>query len=211
MINISDNYAEALITEIRDQETNSEVLKDRLYRLGEKVGQKISGDIFIQKKIIMTPMGCPYTGISLMQKRTVVVSTKDDYEYFAKGISSTLKEVIRGYMDFEGIRGKEALSHPVRSIVLPNLDKRNPVECLIIAKSVLATGCTAISLTKKAMELCNPRHVIIATVFYTEQGISDILSEIASAEIYAFGKPDDVNKDGMLTPGVGNLDLRLNA
>ena len=64
MINISDNYAEALITEIRDQETNSEVLKDRLYRLGEKVGQKISGDIFTQEKIIMTPMGCPYMGIS---------------------------------------------------------------------------------------------------------------------------------------------------
>ena len=210
MVNINDNYAEALITEIRDQETNSEILKDRLYRLGEKVGQEISGDIFTQEKLIMTPMGCPYWGISLIQKKTVVVSTKDDYEYFAKGISSTLKEVIRGYMDFEGIRGKEALSHPIRSIELPNIDKRNPVECLIIAKSILATGCTAISLAKKAMELCNPRHVIIATVFYTKQGISDILSEIANAEIYTFGKPDDVNKEGMLMPGVGNLDLRLN-
>lgn len=209
MININDNYAEALITEIRDQKSGAEVLRDRLYLLGQKVGQVIAGNILVQRENVMTPMGYQYSGMVLLKKRIVVISTKDDYSYFAKGICSTIKEPIRGYMDFEGKRGKEALSHPIRSIEMPLLEKGTSVECLIVAKSVLATGCTAISLTKKAMELCNPRHVIIATVFYTEQGAQDILSNIANAEIYAFGKPDGIDQNGMLTPGVGNLDLRL--
>lgn len=209
MININDKYAETLITEIRDQASNGEILKDRLYRLGEKMGQTISGELLTEKKIVQTPMGYYYSGLCLSPKKIVIISTKDDYDFFAKGICSTMKNVVRGYMDFEGVRGRAALSHPIRSIELPVIEKGNSVDCLIVAKSVLATGCTAISLTKKAMDLCNPKHVIIATVFYTEQGIIDILSEIANVEICAFGKPDSVNEDGMLTPGLGNLDLRL--
>ena len=96
-----------------------------------------------------TRSGSMLTGNQRSEELTVVVSSLDDYEYFGFGIAKSLANVKRGYIDFEGRRGIEALTHQVRSITLPDA---NNVKTVIIAKSVLATGCTAISLARKAME-----------------------------------------------------------
>ena len=94
---------------------------------------------------------------------------------------------------------------------LPEPRKEFPTDSVIIAKSVLATGCTAISLTRKAVEMYNPRNVIIASIFYSDIGIAEMLNEISTAQIFTFGKADSLDENGMLIPGVGNLDQRLNA
>ena len=107
--------------------------------------------------------------------------------------------------------GKDALSSPIRSMSLPEPRKEFPTDSVIIAKSVLATGCTAISLTRKAVEMYNPRNVIIASIFYSDIGIAEMLNEISTAQIFTFGKADSLDENGMLIPGVGNLDQRLNA
>lgn len=206
---ISDHYSEALINEIRDQGTESSVLADRLCLLGQRAGQVISGELFTEKRSIITPMGHSHTGLHLSDEQIVVISTKDDYEYFAKGISGVMKNTLRGYMDFDGARGIQALTQPIRSIKLPDVEDKQSVSSVLIAKAILATGCTAISLMKKAIELYNPRHIIIASVFYTERGVYDVLNEAANTKIYVFGNPDDLNEDGMLIPGVGDLDTRL--
>lgn len=64
-------------------------------------------------------------------------------------------------------------------------------------------------MTKKAIELYNPQNIVIATVFYTKRGIEEIKKEISTAQIYAYGIPDELNDDGMLIPGCGNLDARI--
>lgn len=211
MICINDKYADAIINDIRNQETNSDTLKTLLYTLGVKMGQTIVGDLFTEERSVITPMGLTHTGLHIANQRVVVISTKDDYKNFADGVASTMSDALRGYMDFSGIRGEKALSYPIRSMLLPENRSSGGVSCVIVAKSVLATGCTAISLTKKAIEAYNPRHIVIATVFYSDNGISEILQEIANADIYAFGSPDKMDKHGMLIPGVGNLDVRLKA
>lgn len=38
-----------------------------------------------------------------------------------------------------------------------------------------------------------------------------MLNEISTAQIFTFGKADSLDENGMLIPGVGNLDQRLNA
>lgn len=83
------------------------------------------------------------------------------------------------------------------------------VDTVIIAKSVLATGCTAISLTRKALEKYTPQAVIIAAVFYSVDGINAILQEISTAKLFVFGDPDQLQQDGLLVPGFGDLDKRL--
>jgi len=52
-------------------------------------------------------------------------------------------------MDFGGLRGPEALTSQIRAIDLPEIKRGQFVETLIIAKSVLATGCTAIHLVTR--------------------------------------------------------------
>ena len=204
---ISEAYYDALITEIRDKNSDSQRIRDNLFALGQKVGTVIAGELLTEQREVRTPMNCRHVGLSFAKRRTVIVSTKDDYQYFANGIAGVIRDSARGYMDFDGVRGLRALVQPVRSISLPVV---NNVNCVIIAKSVLATGCTAISLTKKSIEQYNPRHVVIATVFYSEDGVYELLDSIATAEIYAYSEPDSLDPDGMLIPGIGNLDERLN-
>jgi len=211
MISIKSSFSSALITEIRDRNTPEEKLRRRLYDLGRIMGEQIVGNELTNSFVVTTPMNFNYQGLRIMQDLTVIVSTRDDYEYFASGISSPFDGVIRGFMDFGGIRGSEALTSPIRAIDLPEIKRGQYVKTLIIAKSVLATGCTAIHLARKSIETYNPQRIIIASVFYSERGLSEVSLELPQSKIYVFGNPDELNEDGMLVPGVGNLDMRMNA
>lgn len=175
------------------------------------MGEQIIGDEHTYSSVVTTPMNLNFEGLRIMQNLTAIVSTRDDYKYFASGIASPFEGVIRGFMDFGGLRGPEALTSPIRAIDLPEIKRGQFVKTLIIAKSVLATGCTAIHLARKAIEAYNPQRIIIASVFYSDRGISDVSLDLPQSKIYVFGNPDVLNEDGMLIPGVGNLDTRLNA
>lgn len=139
-----------------------------------------------------------------------MISTRDDYYNFGKGIAQNFENPLRGYMDFGGLRGLEALSGPYLAIELPNVSSGRNVDNLIIAKSVLASGCTAIALAQKAIEKYRPKNIIIASIFYSEVGIREVLRDIyPTPSIIVVGEPDELNADGFLSPGVGNLDERM--
>lgn len=203
---IWDKYAIALKNEIRDKNAKSQELKDLLFKLGNGVGQKIVEKHFLVERKVNTPMGEEHKGIHISDKGMVVISTKDDYEYFGNGLASIFPNISRGYMDFAGARGKDALTCSLREINLPDKDD---VEAVIIAKSVLATGCTAITLAKRAVEKYNPNYLFIASVYYSRQGIQDVQNKCKGSEIFVIGEEDQLRSDGMLVPGFGNLDQRL--
>lgn len=137
-----------------------------------------------------------------------IITTKDDFEYLGKGISSVINNSIKGYMDFEGIRGTKALNAEIQNMILPEIKGQN-VDTLIIAKAVLATGFTAINLAKNAIAKYLPRKIIIASVFYSESGVRELMHNIPNADIFLVGEHDSLNGDGMLVPGVGDLDKRI--
>jgi uracil phosphoribosyltransferase len=56
-----------------------------------------------------------------------------------------------------------------------------------------------------------PRNTIIASVFYSKQAVAELSQEIPNADIIVIGDPDALDENGMLVPGVGNLDVRLRA
>jgi len=209
MVKIENQYSTMLLTEVRDQNTSSEVLQDRLSRLGRIMGEKIIGKELTSSHKVKTPLGFHVDGLRMMQSLTVVISTRDDYNYFANGLISPFENVIRGYMDFGGLRGAQTLSNPIRAISLPEVKSGQVVETLIIAKSVLATGCTVISLTKKAIETYYPNKIIIACIFYSERGLVELKQDIPQSKVYVYGTPDELDENGMLVPGIGNIDERL--
>jgi Uracil phosphoribosyltransferase len=209
---LSNKYIPVLETKIRDQNTTGEELKKCLFELGNFVGQEICADNMLLDVIVNTPMEATYSGVKIDEsKEYVVISTKDEYEYFANGIARKLKGCNRGYMEFSGGRKEDEFCAPIRSIDLPEIKTGKPIEYIIIAKSVLATGCTAISLAKKAIEKYMPNGIIIASAFYSERGILELKRELPHAKIYVCTDPDEINADGMLLPGIGNLELRLKA
>jgi len=65
------------------------------------------------------------------------------------------------------------------------------------------------ALARRVLEKYNPEKVIVASIFYSNQGVQEVQNEIKNAGIYVIGEPDSVRLDGMLVPGFGNLDKRL--
>lgn len=140
-------------------------LKDSLYFFGYMLGKKVCVDKLAVSTNITTPMNSTYAGININSKsENIVISTKDDYSYFAKGV----------------------------------------------AKAVIATGCTAITLVQKAYKKYMPKGIIIVSAFYCKRGLDEVSFELPNVDIYVGNEKDDIDDSGMLIPGVGNLDLRLN-
>lgn len=212
MIKYIDSYKVKLLeTKIRDKETSTDELRLALYNLGKIMGDEVYGSCRLKNKEITTPLLKKFWGSQIKEDEgaTIVISTKDDYDYFAKGISEGCSNVYRGYMDFDGVRGVNTYTSPARSIEFPKINSEIKVTRMIIAKSVIASGCTAITLAKKALTQYFASELIIAAPFYSKKGIDELLSELNMAKIYVASKPDEIDENGMLVPGVGNIDKRL--
>jgi site-specific DNA recombinase len=134
--------------------------------------------------------------------------TAADLELFGRVLAESLEPVLVGFMDFEGRCGLEALEAPVREVELPATRGRK-VANLVIAKSVLATGCTAISLTQTALNAYQPDRILIASLFYSITGINELTAEFPSAEDLVLGEADRLDSNGMLHPGIGLNENRV--
>jgi len=209
---IEDNYSIALQTVIRHESTKKEDLRNALIKLGSKVGIDLVSDNMLMEAKVNTPMQQSFQGYLFSKKQNILYSTKDDYEFFARGILSEVPNTLQGYFDFQGVRGKDALVQPIRAVSHPPIKPGTIIDTAIIAKAVLATGCTAISLAKNILSKYYPKNLIIVSAFYSQEGIQELVSEIPTIKsIYIVGGPDSLNEDGMLIPGVGNLDDRLSS
>ncbi len=207
---LNNPFVDSLTTTIRDIHTDSDVLKNNLYDLGKILGQGIASDHLVLTKEITTPLNMPYTGkVFDTSKDNVIISTLNDYDNFANGIASIISNCYRGYIDFGNSRGPSVFSSPIRAIELPNIISGRHVKYVIIAKSVIATSCTAVSLAKKSIEKYMPDGIIVASIFYCERGIMELHEQIPNAKIYVCMNPDTLSQNGMLIPGIGNLDERI--
>jgi hypothetical protein len=45
--------------------------------------------------------------------------------------------------------------------------------------------------------------LIITTIFYSNNGLADLMQEFPYASIFVVGEPDTLTEEGLLTPGVG--------
>lgn len=206
IINISNVYALAHTTTVRAQTSSTEQIRAALCRIGHEFGKAIIEEFYTTMTTITTPMSCNMSSPIITEFSSVVITTKDDMPYFGFGIKSVLGDCRSGHIDFAGVRGDQVFNSPAREIYLP--DASGCVDAVIIGKSVLATGCTAMTLADRAMEMYRAEKLIIATVFYSETGLSDFTKRFPNAYVFTIGVADQINSDGMLVPGVGDLDTR---
>jgi uracil phosphoribosyltransferase len=207
---MNQKYLIALQTHIRSSKTDGEALRGFLVQIGKKIGEEIVTENMLNEVKVLTPMGEIFNGYEINQSVNLVYSTKDDYSFFANGISSVLPNCLQGFLDFGGSRGTEALNQPVRAVSHPSVSEGLKIKNVIIAKSVLATGCTAISIAKNINEKYSPENLIIASAFFSDIGINELKQEIPNIQsIYVVGKADYLNSQGMLIPGVGDIDRRM--
>lgn len=198
---LSSNYATLQAGVIRNRESTSDEIRVALTRLGEEIGRSIVSVCHVKAASITTRLNDALETIVLDKALSVVITTKTDMPTFGRAIASVMNPCVQGSMNFEGRRGLAALNAPIRGMDLPELGSRQ-VESVVIGKSILATGCTAISLTKSAMQEYSPMKVIIAAVFYSLSGLSEVQHVFPNSVIFVVGEPIPLNDDGTLAIGL---------
>lgn len=163
ILKVSSAYALALKAIIRNKQSSPEELRVALSRLGEEIGRRTAERFLTQQSIITTPLDEETEEITIGNHVCAIVTTKDDLEIFGQAIANIVEPCVVGYMNFEGRRGMAALTSSVREIQLPQTSEA--IDVLVAAKAVLATGCTAITLTRTAIREYKPVKLVIATIF----------------------------------------------
>jgi uracil phosphoribosyltransferase len=186
---------------IRNPASSSEEIRSALERLGATLARQIralrpAAEPFSKPTPALAGLEPVAVGASL----SVVVTTRSDAATFGRAMATALQPSAQGSMNFEGRRGLEALNTPVRDVVLPDL-RGKAIDLLVVGKSILATGCTAISLTRTAMAAYMPRHVVIASIFYSVVGLNELSDAFPNSTILVVGDPAPLNSDGTL--GIG--------
>jgi uracil phosphoribosyltransferase len=205
---IDDAGLISLANVVRNKETTRDDLKTALFLLGVLLSQKIISEFFTEERDIITPMENTIVGLLPRQPASVIVTTKADRETIGSGFAKSFTNGMLGHIDFHNQRGNEVMSSPVREIEIPEINNKR-IECLVVLKSVLATGCTAISLTRSGLAICVPDRLVIASLFYSSQGLQELVDNFPNAYVFVVGSPDDANHQGLLVPGVGLLEERL--
>jgi site-specific recombinase XerD len=126
-------------------------------------------------------MGESMQGQLAVLPRTVVVTTKDDFQHFGRGLASAVGAITLGSMDFGTDRGIAALNTNERSIHMPDI--RGHADLVVVAKAIIATGCTAITLTKAAMNKYKTKDLIVVSAFHSREGIRELVDEFPHATI----------------------------
>lgn len=204
---INDPWTLAQATIVRRRESSPAQVNDALKELGGEVARCIAKQFFIKDESITTPLDHRIEAPSMNFPLTVAITPKEDLKHFAFGMLRAIGNCELGWMNFEGRRGLDALNTPVRDMSYPDLAGQ-AVDTLVVAKATLATGCTAVSLTRTAYRDFMPTRLVIASVFYTIRGLKWLQSDFPNAHIFVVGKPDSINDGGMLVPGIGDLAER---
>ncbi len=201
-------YALAQTAIVRNELSSPSEVRVALSRLAEELAKRVLEVRYLTDATITTPMRDEIRVRTVRNQVSVVVTTKPDMASFGEAIAAILSPCYLGYMNFHGRRGLAALNTSVRDAQLPSVGT-SAVDVLLVGKTTLATGCTAISLTQTAVTTYRPRALCILTVFYSRQGLHDLIQAFPNAEIFLVGEPDDLDHDGMLRPGVGLLESRM--
>lgn len=198
---------EAYKNRIRDFGTLPEHLPNAIERLGRQVANQILEQLLMASTSITTPMGTTFEGVLPIAQNTLVVTTKEDYPFLGMSIAHELDTQHIGYIHMEGSRGLQALVAPIREMRFPQ--NIGPLDLVVVAKSVIATGCTASTLVRRAAEQLQPAKVVVAALFYSERGLSELGDALPNIQIIVLGEPDRLTSDGLLEPGLGILEDRL--
>ena len=204
----NERYLKSLVAVIRDKRSSASELQKALRRFGQGMAQHIVAKSAREQKI-ETPMGRTLMAYVAAKPYTLIVGPRAE-KALVKGMQDIIDNSTAGYMDFRGKRGRQLMEGPTRALQMEREVGNESVESLICVKSMLAEGNTAITLAKTAIAIYNPRRVVIASILHTVRGLHKVQESIPRAEILLVVKrPDDINDNGMLIPGVGNLDERL--
>lgn len=182
---------------IRNDNSSAQEVRESLRALGEELGRRIVATLYGESASGPGTDDSSLVELRIPQYVSAIITTKNEVQFFGRGLAAVLRPAVNGYMNFEGIRGREVLDAPIRDMDLPDVGA-DSVDSLIVGKSILASGCTAVTLARAAMREYRPKKVVIASIFYSLDGIRELRNNLPEALVYVVGEPSSLDASGSL-------------
>jgi uracil phosphoribosyltransferase len=204
----SSQFLRFLITQARAHETNATEFRELLRKIGLFFGYEIANMLEYEEVNVTTPMNADHHGVRLCNN-VVVVSSFEDADYFAAGIRDVFPLALVGKIDALRTYAEGRWRAPIQKAELPK--EVPPESAVVIAKAILASGCTAISLIGKTLEIVKPKSMIVAAIIAHQDACHEIANEYPYVSMeFMIGEMDPVlDEKGYVIPGIGNISDRL--
>jgi uracil phosphoribosyltransferase len=187
--------------ELRDQaiQRDRARFRNNLERLGEIMAYEISRKMAFTSKEIQTPLGTSKVH-QLTQQPLLICILRAGLPFF-NGFLKIFDQADCGFVGAWRKESGEVLSTQLDYLATPTLEGRE----VILIDTMLATGGSVTDTLKKLSTRGNPRHLHVASVLATPEGIRRVEKEVSLPHsIWTFAVDEKLNQQSYIVPGLGD-------
>ncbi|WP_187264644.1 uracil phosphoribosyltransferase [Pontibacter beigongshangensis] len=195
------SLANHFVAELRDIRVQQDSLRFRrnLERLGELLAYEISKTLPYTPTAVTTPLGQRETELLLEQPvlATILRAGLPMYQGMLNYFDQAFSTFVGAYRAEE--EGQE-LEVNMEYMASSNLNNR----VLILADPMLATGKSLVKSYRGMLRHGQPRHVYIAAVIASPEGVAYVQQEIPGVQIWLGDLDERLNEHFYIVPGLGD-------
>ncbi|MCY0859865.1 MAG: uracil phosphoribosyltransferase [Sulfolobaceae archaeon] len=210
--------AQAILTTLRDKNTDQITFRKGLVKLGRIMGIEITKYMDKEKIYVETPLGVKAEGIKIVDMDNVVIVTILRAAMpFVEGLIKIFPMARQGVVSarrVEEIGMQKDYVFPI-DIFYVKLPKIKQNDTVIIADPMIATGSTMINVIRNiSLETILPKRIFIAGVISTNIAINRIKAELAAkgllsrSKLFTVSIDPEINDKGYIVPGLGDAGDR---
>jgi uracil phosphoribosyltransferase len=211
---VNRNYAQGILTLLRNRNTPQIDFRKGLVRLGRILGLEIIEDLETEPVEVETPLGVRVRGIKIRELDSVIIITVLRAAWpLTEGLIKIFYSAKQGVVaarrvEEKGMRNWE-FEVEISYIKTPQISSDNVI---IISDVMVATGSTLTSVLRELLKRGRARKYYIASVITTPIAIERLrkLCEELNIDLkmYTISVDPEINTNGYIVPGLGDAGDR---
>jgi len=211
---VNRNYAQGILTLLRNRNTPQIDFRKGLVRLGRILGLEIIEDLETEPVEVETPLGVRVRGIKIRELDSVIIITVLRAAWpLTEGLIKIFYSAKQGVVaarrvEEKGMRNWE-FEVEISYIKTPQISSDNVI---IISDVMVATGSTLTSVLRELLKRGRARKYYIASVITTPIAIERLRKLCKELNIdlkmYTISVDPEINTNGYIVPGLGDAGDR---
>jgi len=212
--NLSEQHTvfNQFMAEIRDVKVQTDSMRFRrnLERVGEIIAYEISKTMAYERRAVTTPLGV--SDCEILVEQPVLATILRAGLPLHQGLLNYFDHAENTFISAYRIHHEndDAFDVEVEYLASPDLEGK----IVILCDPMLATGSSMVLAYKALLERGTPRHIHVATVIASEQGIRFVQEHLPpeTTTIWAGGIDSELTSRSYIVPGLGDAgDLAYGA
>ncbi len=214
---ITHPLAQAILTLLRDRNTDQITFRKGMVRLGRIIGLEMVKHMDTEKYYVETPLGVKAEGIRIPDmEKVIIINVLRAAMPLVEGLIKIFPSARQGVISARRVEEKGMGDNYVFDIEVSyiKIPKINSDDTLIIADPMFATGSTMLTILDKLIKIGEPKRIFIATVISTKIAIEKVANFAKERNIYNKIKiftvsiDPEINEKGYIVPGLGDAGDR---